>query len=146
MINNDQQYINVLATVNRYQQITDGYELYNGNQLVARLVVRVRNQVVTYNVINGGYEFQIPGLEVSVTDNQINFQGCNHVSIPFTLNRNGQIFFGNAISTEMFCQNDVDQYYIQSIVASVQLKQVSDGFILVDVNGFERIRFTALNN
>lgn len=83
---------------------------------------------------------------MSVADGRISFQGCNSISIPFTLSNSGYVTFGAAISTRVFCQNDVDQYYVQSITASTQLKQVKEGYVLVDRNGFERIRFTSLSN
>lgn len=118
IIDNDAEYISALSRVNRYVKNADGFVLMSDNEVVGNLVVRVRNQIVNYNVINGGYEFQIPGLEVSVTDGRISFQGCNSVSIPFTLSNTGSITFGAAISTKIFCKNDVDQYYVQSITAS----------------------------
>lgn len=124
IMDNDEGYISALSRVNRYVRNGDGFVLYSDNVVVGNLVVRVRNQIVNYNVINGGYEFQIPGLEVSVADGRISFQGCNSISIPFTLSPSGSITFGAVISTKIFCQNDVDQYYVQSITVSTQLKQV----------------------
>jgi len=55
VMDNDAGYISTLSRVNRYVRNGDGYILYSDNLIIGNLVVRVRNQIVNYNVINGGY-------------------------------------------------------------------------------------------
>lgn len=88
-----------------------------------------------YSVINGGYRFEIPGIDVTVSESTIVIQGCNTVSIPYSLYRDGKISFGNAASSLVFCNRDTDQYYAQSITRAVSIKQSADGFILYDQTG-----------
>lgn len=110
---------------------------------MARLEKKVRNQIVRYSVIYGGYQLELKGVDVRVSQTTISFNaGCNSVSIPYQT-YNGAITFGNAISTLIFCDKDVDSIYVDAITRAVTLKQISEGFALLDAYGVETIRFVS---
>jgi len=92
-----------LKNINRFVRSETGYVLYQNERSVANINFRIRNQVVTYNVINGGYQVEIPGIEAIVAEDRITFRGCNSVSISYKLGQDGAITFGQAISTLIFC-------------------------------------------
>lgn len=77
-----------------------------------------------YSIIYGGYQVSIDGLDGNVANSVISFKGCNSVSIPYTLIQNGSISFGQAISTKIFCENDVDSYYTTAITASKTVQAI----------------------
>lgn len=144
LIDNDAEYIRIIKQINRWRREDNGFSLYDGDRLIASFVNKIRNQIVRYNVISGGYELQVPGLEANVADGRISFFGCNSVSIPFKFLGNGDVEFGNAVTTLVYCENDVDSYYTKAILGGKRFKQVADGFVLVDQYNYERIRFVSL--
>lgn len=99
----DQDIIRVLKYINRFIKSETGYILHQNEKAIANINYKIRNQVVTYNVINGGYQVEIPGIEAIVNEDRITFRGCNSVSISYKLGQNGAITFGQAISTLIFC-------------------------------------------
>lgn len=143
-LNNDNAYINILRSINRYQKTDGGYVLLNNNNIIANLPNRVRNQIVRYNIINGGYQFDITGLDATVDDAKISFRGCNSVSIPFTIYKNNRVQFGNAISTRIFCERDVDPIYVKAITSAKVFQQTKDGFSLLNEKGLETIKFVGV--
>lgn len=132
-----------MAGANRWVKSDAGFDLYDQDRLVAKLEQKTRNKLVKYSIINGGYQLEIKAVDVSVSQGTIAFNaGCNSVSIPYQL-YNGQISFGNPIQTLIFCDNDYDSVYVSAIRRGVTLKQIPEGFALVDVNGYETIRFVS---
>lgn len=143
-MNRDSDIIRALKYINRFSKSELGYVLYQNERAVANINYKIRNQVVTYNVINGGYQVEIPGIDAIVADSQISFRGCNSVSISYQLGQNGAIKIGQAIATSLFCDLDSDSVYTNAISTGVQLKQIPEGFVLVDARGVERVRFISL--
>lgn len=87
---------------------------------------------------------EIPGIDVIVTDTLISFRGCNSVSISYQLGQNGAIKIAESLTSTLFCELDSDNVYTNAITAGVQLKQIPEGFVLVDIKGVERVRFISL--
>lgn len=131
----DGAYIQLLTQASRFQKTEAGYDLYDQDRLVAKLEKKIRNQVVKYSVIYGGYQLEIKGVDVLVSQNTISFNaGCNSVSISYQV-YNGAISFGPATSTLKYCDKDVDSIYVNAITRAVSLKKITEGFALLDAYG-----------
>lgn len=140
-IDNDQNYISLLSQSSRFVKVSNGYQLLDqNNNLIATLENKVRNEIVLYKVINGGYQLEVQGIDAEVSHSTISFSGCNSVSIPYRLNGK-DILFGSATTTLVYCDQDTDGIYVKAITNGRRLIKVADGFSLVDAYGAETIRF-----
>lgn len=143
VVDNDSQYISTLRSINRFVKSEGGYVLLTDNTIVANLPNKLRNQIVKYSVIYGGYQVAIAGIDATVANGVISFQGCNSISIPYILSQNATISFGSVTSTKIYCPADVDGYYTTAITASKTVQALPDGYALIDERGIERIRLVS---
>ncbi len=135
VVDNDNQYVNTLRSINRFVKNEAGYVLLTDNTIVANLPNKVRNQVLKYSVIYGGYQVSIAALDVNITNGVIAFQGCNVNLIPYNLSQNSTISFGSVSSTKIFCPNDVDAFYINAITSSKTVLVLPEGYAFIDERG-----------
>ena len=84
--------------------------------------IKIRNQIVKYNAISGGYQLDIQGVDGTVTDNYINFEGCNQISIPYKINTDNTTQFGDPVVSTNVCSRNADGYYINGILKAKKIK------------------------
>jgi len=54
---------------------------------------------------------------------------------------NWNIYFGPAVQTLKFCDNDFDDAYTKALRRGSKLKEIAEGFSLLDAQGVETLRF-----
>lgn len=143
-IDRDLEYKQLIKSANKFKKSDTGYVLLQNENAVANANLKIRNQIVKYNILNGGYQIEVVGIDASISDTEISFQGCNTVSIPYKLLAYGGIEFGAPVSTKIFCDRDVDPFYIKAITSAKNIKETAQGYTLVDGKD-ENIRLTAFS-
>lgn len=108
---------------------------------LANIQLKIRNVLVKYNIINGGYQIDLPGLDATVSDTSITFNGCNVATIPYKMSSTGDIDVGAIVTTLMACDKNVDSYYLNAIKKAKKVKEIAEGFVFVDQKGTELIKF-----
>lgn len=77
--------------------------LLQNQEVLGNMNWKIRNQVVKYNMINGGYQIEVGGLMGTITDSLITLKGCNTMTTNYNLQQDGSISFSNTATTQYIC-------------------------------------------
>lgn len=138
-VNDDDKYIAFFRTVNRYQRGSGALTFFQDGKSVATLTTKLTQDNV--KPITGTFGIELNGLDATVKDGNIILIGCNTHTIPFTVDANGFVTFGDIASTRVACPNSDDDVYLKAITTSKTFVQTPEGVSFIGADGIEKIKF-----